>query len=93
MNKNRWKKTVKQDNYGKCQSNKPKGIQCRECEDFGHIQSECPNYLKKQSKNYSSTMSDDESEDGQDDQVNNFVAFTGVLEPIVTDIVDDNSED
>ncbi|GAA0162913.1 hypothetical protein LIER_18904 [Lithospermum erythrorhizon] len=31
---------------------------------FGHIQSECPNYLKKQSKNYSSTLSDDESEDG-----------------------------
>ncbi|GAA0161589.1 hypothetical protein LIER_17869 [Lithospermum erythrorhizon] len=64
-----------------------------ECEGFGHIQAECPNYLKKQSKNYSSTLSDDESEDGKDDQVKNFVAFTRVLEPTVTDIVDDNSED
>ena len=24
-----------------------KGIQCRECESFGHIQSECANTLKK----------------------------------------------
>ncbi|GAA0150752.1 hypothetical protein LIER_09619 [Lithospermum erythrorhizon] len=59
---------------------------------FGHIQAECPNYLKKQSKNYTSTLSDDESKDGQDDELNNFVAFAGVLEPTVTNIVDENSE-
>ncbi|GAA0171214.1 hypothetical protein LIER_25300 [Lithospermum erythrorhizon] len=90
---NMWKKPVKQGNYGTCQSDKPKGIQCRECEGFVHIQAEFPNYLKKKSKNYSSTSSDDESEDEQDDQINNLVAFTGVLEPTITDIVNDNSED
>ncbi|GAA0147784.1 hypothetical protein LIER_07400 [Lithospermum erythrorhizon] len=52
-------------------------------------EAECPNYLKKQSKNYSSILSDDESEDGQDDQISNLVAFTGVLGPTVTV----NSED
>ena len=26
---------------------KGKGIQCHECEGFGHIQKECPNFMKK----------------------------------------------
>ncbi|GAA0163413.1 hypothetical protein LIER_19287 [Lithospermum erythrorhizon] len=55
-----------------------KGIQCRECEDFGHIQVECPNYVKKQSKSYYTTMSDEETEEQEesDNKVSNFVAFT-----------------
>ncbi|GAA0169188.1 hypothetical protein LIER_23729 [Lithospermum erythrorhizon] len=61
-NNNRWKKPGNQGNSGACQSEKSKGIQCRECEGFGHIQVECPNYLKKQSRNYSATHSNDESE-------------------------------
>ncbi|GAA0142668.1 hypothetical protein LIER_03512 [Lithospermum erythrorhizon] len=52
-NNNRWKKTVKQSNYGTGQADKPK-------------------------------------EDEQDDQVNNFMASTGVPKPTLTDIVDDN---
>ena len=31
-------------------SSNKKGIQCRECEGYGHIQSECANTLKKKSK-------------------------------------------
>ena len=32
-----------------------KGIQCRECEGFGHIQSECANTLKKKGKSLKTT--------------------------------------
>jgi len=40
-----------------------KGIQCRECEGFGHIQAECANTLKKKSKAAMvSTWSDDSDE-------------------------------
>lgn len=40
--------------------NKAKGIQCRECNGFGHIQMECPNYLRKPRKNYNDTFSNDD---------------------------------
>lgn len=29
---------------------KPRGIQCHECERFGHIRSECPTYMKSKGK-------------------------------------------
>ncbi|XP_057432497.1 uncharacterized protein LOC130725270 [Lotus japonicus] len=40
-----------------------KGIQCHECEGFGHIKAECPTYMKKQSKGMVATWSDDDSEE------------------------------
>ncbi|GAA0151950.1 hypothetical protein LIER_43157 [Lithospermum erythrorhizon] len=60
-----------QGNYGAGQPDKPKGIQCRECEGYGHIQVECPNYIKKESKNYHTTFIDDDSDvkDEQEEQV------------------------
>ncbi|GAA0168894.1 hypothetical protein LIER_23497 [Lithospermum erythrorhizon] len=65
-------------NNGLNKQNKGNGLQCRECEGFGHIQVECPNYIKKQSKSYYTTLSDDESdeEEGSDNKVNHVVAFT-----------------
>ncbi|TYK06512.1 putative copia-type pol polyprotein [Cucumis melo var. makuwa] len=38
-----------------------KGIKCRECEGFGHIQTECPTYLKRKKKSLVVTLSDDET--------------------------------
>ncbi|GAA0164166.1 hypothetical protein LIER_39732 [Lithospermum erythrorhizon] len=93
ISNNRWKKPVKPGNYGVGQSDGSKGIQCRDSEGFRHIQVECPNYIKKQSNNFSSTLSDDESHDGQEDPISNFVAFTDVTKPTITDTVDDNNED
>ncbi|GMN44981.1 hypothetical protein TIFTF001_014175 [Ficus carica] len=57
---------------------KGKGIQCHECEGFGHIQSECANILKKKGKSLNTNWSDEESEGSQEDdedQVRNYVAF------------------
>ncbi|GAA0154495.1 hypothetical protein LIER_12455 [Lithospermum erythrorhizon] len=45
------------------QQNQGKGIQCRKCEGFGHIQVQCPNYIKKQNKNYYITYSDEDSDE------------------------------
>ena len=42
--------------------NKSKGIQCRECEGYGHVQAECANTRKKK-KSYVATWSDKEIED------------------------------
>ena len=54
-----------------------KGIQCREYEGFGHIQSECANTLKKKGKSFKTTWSDEESEgsEEEDDHVSNYIAF------------------
>ena len=42
-------------------ANKNKGIQCKECEGYGHIQAKCANTRKK-NKSYTVTWSDEESE-------------------------------
>ena len=53
---------------------KNKGIQCRECEGFGHIQAECANTLKKKNKSLNATWSDEDSDCSKEDETN-LVAF------------------
>jgi len=41
-----------------------KGVQCHECEGYGHIRTECATFLKKQKKNLVVSWSDgDDLED------------------------------
>ena len=58
--------------------NNKKGIQCRECEGFRHIQFECANTQKKKNKALKSTWSDKESKGSQeeDELICNQVAFS-----------------
>ncbi|XP_012842439.1 PREDICTED: uncharacterized protein LOC105962672 [Erythranthe guttata] len=67
-------------NQDNSEESKPRRIQCRECEGFGHIQSECANTLKKKKKiSLTTVWSDEEESDddqGNNDQVTNFVAFS-----------------
>ncbi|CAM8943748.1 unnamed protein product [Rhodiola kirilowii] len=56
--------------------NKGKGIQCRECEGFGHIQPECINTQKKKNA-YAVSWSDSDSEG----EINNFVALSSCVNP------------
>ena len=62
-------------------SNNKKRIQCRECEGFGHIQSECLHTRKKKYKALKLTWSDEESDGSQEDDhlISNQVAFSGIL--------------
>ncbi|CAM8905336.1 unnamed protein product [Rhodiola kirilowii] len=65
------------ENNQEFKGDKGKGIQCRDCEGFGHIQVECANRLKKNKKVYAANWSDSESEASQqEDESNKFVAFT-----------------
>ncbi|CAM8886958.1 unnamed protein product [Rhodiola kirilowii] len=57
-------------------SNKGKGIQCRECEGFGHIQAKCINTQKKKNA-YAVSWSDSDSEG----EINNFVALSSCVNP------------
>ncbi|KAG9446264.1 hypothetical protein H6P81_012392 [Aristolochia fimbriata] len=56
---------------------KRKVVVCYECGGKGHIQSDCPTYLRKQ-KSFSAAWSDDESSESGEDECN-FVAFTAKL--------------
>ncbi|CAM8916923.1 unnamed protein product [Rhodiola kirilowii] len=56
--------------------NKGKGIQCRECEGYGHIRAECINTQKKKNA-YAVNWSDSESEG----ETNNFVALSSSINP------------
>ncbi|XP_045810770.1 uncharacterized protein LOC123905185 [Trifolium pratense] len=58
------------------------GVQCHECEGYGHIKAECPTFLKRQRKSLAITWSDEddseeETESGSAKHVN---ALTGVCE-------------
>ncbi|WJX28187.1 beta-glucosidase [Trifolium repens] len=57
-----------------------KGVQCNECEGYGHIRSECTTYLKKQKKGLSVSWSDeDDFENEMESKAANHVsALTGV---------------
>ncbi|GAA0151708.1 hypothetical protein LIER_10368 [Lithospermum erythrorhizon] len=97
-----WKNSISRgSNSGFNHQNKRKGIQCRECEGFGYIQVECPNYVKKQSKSYYTTLSYDDSNEEEwiDIKVINFVSFTykisikEVVNPTVIDHPFDNIND
>src|ERR1044072_539484 len=50
-----------------------KGIQCPECEGYGHIKAECPTFLKKQKKGLVVTGSDEETDDESEDVTTNVV--------------------
>ena len=62
-----------------------KQIQCRECEGFSHIQSECANTLKKKGKALKTTWSDDDSEnsDDSDENINSYVVFQATSKKVV----------
>ena len=60
--------------HGKKKEDVGRLFRCRECEGFGHYQAECPTYLRRQKKNYCATLSDEDSDDDEDDHAMN--AFT-----------------
>ena len=73
------RQTIGRSSKGNFSYSKPsyynkKDIQCRECEGFGHIQSECANTLKKNKKGMISTWSDMEYENSEEKKEN--IAFT-----------------
>jgi len=45
-------------------NNQYKGVQCHECEGYGHIRTECATFHKKQKKGMIVSWSDDEEADG-----------------------------
>ncbi|CAM8966303.1 unnamed protein product [Rhodiola kirilowii] len=70
------------DQKENCKSGRTKGIQCRECEGFGHIQAECANTLKKKnSKSLNVNWSDDETEEStKEEETSNFIALSSMID-------------
>jgi len=59
-----------------------KGVQCHECEGYGHIRTECATFLKKHKKGMIVSWSDDEEADGDEesDTTKRVTAMTGRIE-------------
>ncbi|WJX55219.1 hypothetical protein P8452_41015 [Trifolium repens] len=57
-------------------SNQSKGVQCHECEGYGHIRSECGTYQKRQKKGLTVSWSDEDT-DGESESARHATAFTG----------------
>ncbi|KAK2404703.1 gag-protease polyprotein [Trifolium repens] len=58
------------------ESSQNKGVQCHECEGYGHIRSECGTYQKRQKKWLTVSWSDEDS-DEQGESARHMAAFTG----------------
>ncbi|WJX25125.1 hypothetical protein P8452_14197 [Trifolium repens] len=56
-------------------NNKGKGVQCHECEGYGHIRSECGTYQKRQKKGL--TVWSDEDTDEESESARHVTALTG----------------
>ncbi|KAA0047661.1 gag-pol polyprotein [Cucumis melo var. makuwa] len=68
------------NDYGKQNEDVGRFVRCRECKGFGHYQAECPTFLRRQKKNYYTTLSDEESDDAEVDHGMN--AFTTCITEI-----------
>ena len=72
--------------------NRGNGIQCHECEGFGHIQKECPTFLRKQKNGYVATFSD-YWDDNESEHVSNFVAFISSITNPLHVLIDSQAAD
>ena len=76
-------------------SNNSLGQHCFGCQRYGHLNSECPTYLRSKGKAIAVTLNDDEvfDHESESDQERNFMAFT--ITPVVSEfeIVGENPFD
>ena len=62
-------------------TNQGKGVQCHECEDFGHIRSECLTYLINKKKGLSVSWSEKDSESDPEEEASKQVtSLTGICD-------------
>ena len=56
------------------------GPQCFGCQEYGHMKSECPTYLKSKGKTIAVTFSDGEvsNDESKCDEDGNFIAFIAI---------------
>ncbi|KAK2457508.1 putative mitochondrial protein [Trifolium repens] len=55
-----------------------KGVQCHECEGYGHIRTECATFLKKQKKSMTVTWSDEDDSEEDNESAKCVTALAGV---------------
>ncbi|KAK2429756.1 putative mitochondrial protein [Trifolium repens] len=72
-------------------SNQSKGVQCHECEGYGHIRSECGTYQKRQKKGLTVSWSDEDT-DEENESARHATALTGTCVE-VEDWESDEDED
>ena len=71
------------------------GQQCFGCQEYDHVKSECPTFLRSKGKVMVVTLSDDEVSDHESgsDEDENFIAFTATAVVDESVVVDENPSD
>ena len=76
-------------------SNNSMGQQCFRCQEYGHVKSECPTFLRFKGKAMTVTLSDDEVFDNESDsdEYGNSIAFTATAVVDESVAVEENPSD
>ena len=76
-------------------SNNSLGQQCFGCQEYGHVKSECPTFLRSKGKAMVVTLNDDEVFDHESgsDEDRNFIAFTATVVVDESVVVEENHSD
>ncbi|TYK01749.1 uncharacterized protein E5676_scaffold775G00790 [Cucumis melo var. makuwa] len=64
----------RKSDYGRKNEGEGRFFSCRECGGVGHYQDECPMFLRRQKKSFCATLSDEDTNDNEED--NDMYAFT-----------------
>ncbi|KAA0060068.1 gag-pol polyprotein [Cucumis melo var. makuwa] len=86
-----------QSNFRRKHFDKPnvkidQSLKCRECEGYGLYQVECPNFLRRQKKSFSVTLSDDDTNES-DEECECTKAFISILSKDEVEDSEEESED
>ena len=70
-------------------------FKCRECGGVGHYQAKCLTFFRKQKKNFHGTLSDEETDDSEEDDgcTNAFIVYITETNFIVEDEGEDSEEE
>ncbi|KAA0035937.1 gag-pol polyprotein [Cucumis melo var. makuwa] len=66
-------------------------FKCKDYEEVGHYQTECPTFLRKQKKNFCATLFDEDTDDSEEDYRGTNAFIVNITE--TDSVVEDESED
>ena len=90
--KSRYQSNFRRKHFDKPNVKIDRSLKYRECEGYGHYQVEFPNFMRRQKKSFSATLSDDDTYES-DEEGERTIAFISILSKDEVEDSEEESED